>query len=133
MTHQRYRWWILGVSTLTQLAAALASQGIGAWGVYAQDVLGLSARQIGALATVSSLVPIVGLALIGPVLDRVGERMPVFLGMLVLALSMEYLLRARSEALCLLMVIVLSCSLTRTTSHSSKMCVRCTASGLRFL
>ncbi|WP_144152856.1 MFS transporter [Paraburkholderia sp. BCC1885] len=89
--HQRYRWWILGVSTLTQLAAALASQGIGAWGVYAQDVLGLSARQIGALATVSSLVPIVGLALIGPVLDRVGERMPVFLGMLVLALSMVLL------------------------------------------
>ncbi|VWD12278.1 major facilitator superfamily protein [Burkholderia lata] len=83
-----YRWWILGVSTLTQLVAGLASQGIGAWGLYAQDALHLSARQVGGLATLANIVPIFGLALVGRALDRHGERLPVFLGMLVLGFSM---------------------------------------------
>ncbi|AOJ94840.1 hypothetical protein WK22_17795 [Burkholderia multivorans] len=81
----------MGVSTLTQLAAALASQGIGAWGAFAQDAFKLSAREIGGLATVSNLVPIVGLVLIGRILDRHGERLPVFVGMLILGLSMALL------------------------------------------
>ena len=88
MKRHDYRWWILGVSTLTQLIAALASQGIGAWSVYAQDTLHLSARQIGSLAMLLNVVQIFGLVLIGGVLDRRGERMPVFIGMLVLGLSM---------------------------------------------
>jgi len=91
LQQQGYRWWILGVSTVTQLIAALASQGIGAWSVYAQDALHLSTRQIGSLATLLNIVQIFGLALVGGVLDRRGERMPVFIGMVVLGWSMTLL------------------------------------------
>lgn len=83
-----YRWYVLGVSTLTQLTAALASQGIGVWGTFAQKTFGLSLGQIGGLATFSNVVPILGLALVGRVLDQYGERWPVVLGLAILSVAM---------------------------------------------
>jgi len=83
-----YRWCVLGISTLTQLTAALASQGIGVWGPFARQTFGLSLGQIGGLATFLNIVPIVGLALVGRMLDRYGERWPVVLGLMILSMAM---------------------------------------------
>ncbi len=88
MKPANYRWCVLGISTLTQLTAALASQGIGVWGPFARQTFGLSLGQIGGLATFLNIVPIVGLALVGRMLDRYGERWPVVLGLMILSMAM---------------------------------------------
>ncbi|WP_186332406.1 MFS transporter [Bordetella genomosp. 13] len=73
------------MTTTTQLAAALASQGIGVWGPHARHVLQLSHRELGLLASLLNGVPVVALLFIGPLLDRCGERLPVFIGMAIMS------------------------------------------------
>ncbi|SAI72924.1 MFS family transporter [Bordetella ansorpii] len=84
----RYRWWILAIATATQLAAALASQGIGAWAPHAQQALQFSNRDLGLLATLLNGAAAAALLLVGPMLDRFGERLPVFLGMAVMGVAL---------------------------------------------
>ncbi len=86
-----YRWWVLGITTLVQLTAALASLGIGAWGPYAKLRWGLSDSHIGLLAATANGATIAGLFLLAPRLDRIGERRLISGGLLVLALAMGLL------------------------------------------
>ncbi|MCC4607762.1 MFS transporter [Xanthomonas campestris pv. zinniae] len=95
------RWKILAVSTGVQLCAALGTQSIGAWGVFAQQRFVLSHAQLGLLATLCSAITIPGLWLAGCALDRHGERWPVTTGICILAAAMALLGLADSYAACL--------------------------------
>ncbi|WP_186207280.1 MFS transporter [Burkholderia gladioli] len=107
MTSQamHYRWWVLFASTVTQLSAALASQGIGVWGSLAQQRFALTNTQLGLLAGLANAVPAIGLLVIGRLLDRYGERGPVFAGMVVLTIAM--LLLGEVSGFALLIVAML--------------------------
>lgn len=81
-------WWILLASTLTQMCAALSTQGIGVLSGFLQQDFGLSNSQVGILAGVLNTAPILGLILVGKILDHTGERIPVFIGMMIISASM---------------------------------------------
>ena len=99
--HTQYQWWVLAVSTMTQLCAALSTQGIGVLAGFLQHDFSLSNGQIGLIAAVLNTAPILGLLLIGQVLDRFGERMPVFIGMCVIGTAMLLMSTAHYFALLL--------------------------------
>ncbi|CAM5180100.1 putative MFS-type transporter [Castellaniella defragrans] len=103
----QFRWAILVVATLTQLAAALASQGVGVWTPLAQQTLQVSNGEIGLLAALLNCVPIAGLVAVGPLLDRYGDKLPILMGMALLCLSMVFLGAASSyDALALTMLVM---------------------------
>lgn len=76
----RFRWVVLGAATFTQAASAFFVQGIGALGVQLRVDLGLSAAQLGLLASAAQLAPLAGLLVAGELLDRFDERWVVGLG-----------------------------------------------------
>lgn len=88
MEYDNFRWVILAIATLTQLAAALASQGLGVWAPFAQQTLQVSNGEIGLLAALLNFVPIASLVAVGPLLDRYGDKVPIFVGMIFLSVSM---------------------------------------------
>lgn len=88
MKQNGFRWWILIVTTMTQMCAALSTQGIGVLVGFLQHDFALSNSKLGLLVSILSVAPIFGLFFIGRVLDCVGERLPVFLGMVTISLSL---------------------------------------------
>jgi len=107
MGYGNFRWVILVIAALTQLTAALASQGIGVWAPFAQQTLQVSNREIGLLAALLNCVPIASLVAAGPLLDRYGDKLPIFMGMALLSLSMVCLAWASSYgALALTMLVM---------------------------
>jgi MFS family permease len=115
-----FRWAILVVATLTQLAAALASQGIGVWAPFAQQTLHLSNRDVGLLAALLNCVPIASLIAVGPLLDRYGDKLPILIGMVFLCLSMVFLGASSSYGLLALTMLVMGLGYTPIQPGGSK-------------
>lgn len=104
-----YRWWILVAATITQMCAALSTQGIGVFAGFMQHDFRLSNSEVGILASTLNVAPIFGLLLIGKFLDRVGERLPIFFGMLIISISM--LLMSFTHQYYLLLVALFICGI----------------------
>ena len=85
---EKYCWYILTVSTIAQMCAALSTQGIGVLAGFLQHDFGLSNSKVGMLIGVLNIVPIFGLFFAGKLLDHIGERIPIFMGMLIISASM---------------------------------------------
>lgn len=120
MGYDNFRWVILVIATLTQLAAALASQGIGAWAPFAQQALQVSNRDIGLLAALLNCVPIAGLVAVGPLLDRYGDKLPIFTGMVFLGFSMICLGAASSHGVLAVTMLVMGLGYTPIQPGGSK-------------
>ncbi|QEU96575.1 MFS transporter [Streptomyces kanamyceticus] len=84
----RYRWVILGIATFAQATSAFFVQGIGAMGVQLRRDLDLSNAELGLLLSAAQLVPLVGLAVAGELLDRFGERRVVGAGSCLIAVAL---------------------------------------------
>ncbi|MGS1117441.1 MFS transporter [Castellaniella sp. UC4442_H9] len=120
MGYSNFRWAILVIATLTQLAAALASQGIGVWAPFAQQTLHLSNRDVGLLAALLNCVPIASLIAVGPLLDRYGDKLPIFIGLVFLCLSMVFLGASSSYGLLALTMLVMGLGYTPIQPGGSK-------------
>jgi sugar phosphate permease len=83
-----YRWVILAVATCAQATACFFVQGLGALGGYLQDDLDLSTFQVGLLLSAAQLVPLLGLIVAGELLDRLGERIVVTGGTLLVGAAL---------------------------------------------
>lgn len=114
------RWKILAVSTGVQLCAALGTQSIGAWGVFAQQRFGLTHAQLGLLATLCGAITIPGLWLAGCALDRHGERWPVAAGVCIVAAAMALLGLADSYPACLAAMVLLGLGYSPVQPGSSR-------------
>ena len=84
----RYRWFILTAAVTAQMTAAVSTQGIGVLGGFIQEDLQLSNTDIGVLAGILNVAPILGLLLAGEWLDRAGERLVIGIGALIMGLAM---------------------------------------------
>jgi MFS family permease len=91
MASKKYCWWVLGASTLAQMCAALSTQGIGVLSGFLQNEFGLSNSLVGLLATMLNFAPIFGLFFAGKLIDRIGEGIPVFMGMIMISLAMLWM------------------------------------------
>lgn len=120
MEYGNFRWVILVIAALTQLTAALASQGIGVWAPFAQQTLQLSNREIGLLAALLNCVPIASLVVVGPLLDRYGDKLPISMGMVLLSLSMVCLGSASSYGALALTMLVMGLGYTPIQPAGSK-------------
>lgn len=87
MKLSRYNWCVLLATTITQMCAALSTQGFGVLAGFLQHDFALSNSEVGLLASTLNIAPIFGLFLIGRILDYAGERLLILLGMLVIGIS----------------------------------------------
>ncbi|MEU8027769.1 MFS transporter [Streptomyces sp. NPDC049099] len=83
-----YRWTVLGIATFTQAASCFFVQGIGAMAVPLERALGLGTAQLGLLLSASQLMPLIGLLVVGDLLDRYDERWVVGIGAGVVGLGL---------------------------------------------
>lgn len=120
MGYDNFRWVILVIATMTQLIAALASQGIGVWAPFAQQTLQVSNHEIGLLAALLNCVPITGLVVVGPLLDRYGDKLPIFMGMVCLGFSMACLASVSSYGALALTMLVMGLGYTPIQPGGSK-------------
>lgn len=83
-----YRWWILTTALVAQTTAAVSTQGIGVLAGFMQEDLHLTNADVGVLAGVLNIAPILGLLVVGQWLDRAGVRLVIGSGAIVMGLAM---------------------------------------------
>lgn len=83
-----YKWWILTTAVIAQSTAAVSTQSIGVLAGFMQDDLHLSNTEVGVLASVLNMAPILGLLVVGQWLDRAAVRVVIGVGAIVMGAAM---------------------------------------------
>lgn len=99
-----YQWVILIILTMTQMCAALSTQSIGILAGFWKYDFVLSNFEIGLLASLLNIAPIVGILFMGKILDYHGERGPIAAGMAIISLSLLIMSQVKSYELLLVML-----------------------------
>ncbi|MGA5821789.1 MFS transporter [Kitasatospora sp. NPDC094028] len=116
----RYRWAVLGIATFAQAATCFFVQGIGPLGPALQSGLSLSAGQLGLLLSAAQLMPMVGLLVVGRLLDRYDERWIVGAGALVVAAGLALGAAAPGYGTLLLALLVVGAGYSSAQPGGSK-------------
>ncbi|MBV2152380.1 MFS transporter [Kitasatospora sp. SUK 42] len=116
----RYRWAVLGIATFTQAATCYFVQGIGSLGPALQDGLSLSIGQLGLLLSAAQLMPLIGLLVVGRLLDRYDERWIVGAGALVVAAGLALGSAAPGYGMLLLALLIVGAGYSSAQPGGSK-------------
>ncbi|MFE6056527.1 MFS transporter [Kitasatospora sp. NPDC056446] len=116
----RYRWAVLGVATFAQAATCFFVQGIGSLGPALRSGLSLSTGQLGLLLSAAQLVPLVGLLVVGRLLDRYDERWIVGAGACVVAAGLALGAMAPGYGTLLLALLVVGAGYSSAQPGGSK-------------
>ncbi|MFJ9692849.1 MFS transporter [Kitasatospora sp. NPDC101183] len=116
----RYRWAVLGIATFTQAATCFFVQGVGSLGPALQNGLGLSTGQLGLLLSAAQFMPLVGLLVVGRLLDRYDERWIVGTGALVVAVGLALGAAAPGYGALLLALLVVGAGYSSAQPGGSK-------------
>ena len=79
LTHERYRWYALGLTTLGQAATNILGSAFGPLAPFLQDDLNISRAEVGLVSTAVFLTAAPSALFGGRAADRVGERQVLIL------------------------------------------------------
>ncbi|MFI6156020.1 MFS transporter [Kitasatospora sp. NPDC051170] len=116
----RYRWAVLGIATFTQAASCFFVQGVGSLGPALQSGLDLSTGQLGLLLSAAQFVPLMGLLVVGRLLDRYDERWIVGAGALIVAIGLALGAAAPGYGALLLALLVVGAGYSSAQPGGSK-------------
>lgn len=116
----RYRWAVLGIATFTQAATCFFVQGVGSLGPALQSGLDLSTGQLGLLLSAAQFMPLVGLLVVGRLLDRYDERWIVGAGALIVAVGLALGAGAPGYGALLLALLVVGAGYSSAQPGGSK-------------